>query len=586
MVDYGYNISYMNISSETRNCQNCKKDFIIEPDDLLFYEKIKVPVPTFCMFCRLQRRMTYRNERTLYKRKCDANNHSESIISMYSPECKIPVYDSKYWNGDEWDAINFGIKYDFSVPFFETFKKMILVVPVQSLFNLNGFNSDYSNCTFDSKNCYLNFASDRNEDTAYLYHSIENKNCYDMFGSRKNENCYALLDSERCFNCSHIYLSDGCINSSYLYDCRNCQNCIGSYGLRNAKYFIFNKEYSPEDYKKVSDGLGLSLKSGRKNVEIEFDNLLKKYPRKFFNGRHTANSSGNYINGGENCKICFDIEGPAKDLKYVTYGVTNINSVYDTYAIGFNIENSYEILVGGDGTYNSSFSTYIPNCYNINYSSSLNNCHDCFACIGLRNKQYCILNKQYTKEEYEELVPKIIKHMNDMPYIDSEGRVYKYGEFFPSELSPFCYNETIAQEYFPLTKEQAISQGYKWKDKEERNYTIDIYNSDIPDNINDVNDDITTKIIECAHKGKCNHQCTEAFKIIPEEYQFYKCMNLPLPRLCPNCRHYERLAQRNPMKLWHRTCMQDGCTNEFETSYAPERPEIIYCESCYKKEVY
>ncbi|MFA5827608.1 MAG: hypothetical protein WC839_03905, partial [Candidatus Paceibacterota bacterium] len=209
-----------------------------------------------------------------------------------------------------------------------------------------------------------------------------------------------------------------------------------------------------------------------------------------------------------------------------------------------------------------------------------------FACIGLRSKQYCILNKQYTKKQYEELVPKIIKHMNDMPYIDSKGRIYKYGEFFPSELSPFCYNETIAQEYFPLTKEQALDQGYKWKDKEERNYQIDIKNKDIPDNIKDITDDILGKIIECGHKGGCNQQCTEAFKIIPEELQFYQRMNLPLPRLCPNCRHYERLAQRNPLKLWHRSCMKEGCTNEFETSYAPERPEIIYCEKCYQQEVY
>jgi hypothetical protein len=32
---------------ETKICQNCKKNFIIEPDDFGFYEKIKVPPPTF-----------------------------------------------------------------------------------------------------------------------------------------------------------------------------------------------------------------------------------------------------------------------------------------------------------------------------------------------------------------------------------------------------------------------------------------------------------------------------------------------------------------------------------------------------------
>jgi len=104
--------------------------------------------------------------------------------------------------------------------------------------------------------------------------------------------------------------------------------------------------------------------------------------------------------------------------------------------------------------------------------------------------------------------------------------------------------------------------------------------------MNTVQDDITTKVIECAHKGTCNQQCTEAFKIIPEELQFYKRMNLPLPHLCPNCRHYERLSQRNPLKLWHRHCMKSGCTNEFETSYSPDRPEIVYCEKCYQQEVY
>jgi len=198
-----------------------------------------------------------------------------------------------------------------------------------------------------------------------------------------------------------------------------------------------------------------------------------------------------------------------------------------------------------------------------------------------------------------------------MPYMDQKGRVYRYGEFFPPELSPFAYNETIAQEYFPLTKEEAEAQGYRWRDPDTKNYTITKLPSALPDHIKDVNDSILKETIGCAHAappaGGCNHQCTTAFKIIPEELQFYRRMNLPLPRLCPNCRHYERLAQRNPLRLWHRQCMCDPstssgqatkyqntakhfhgdkpCPNEFETSYSPERPEIVYCEQCYNAEV-
>ncbi|KKQ20431.1 MAG: hypothetical protein US35_C0039G0003 [Parcubacteria group bacterium GW2011_GWA2_37_10] len=201
------------------------------------------------------------------------------------------------------------------------------------------------------------------------------------------------------------------------------------------------------------------------------------------------------------------------------------------------------------------------------------------------------MNKQYTKEEYEKLISKIIESMNDLSYIDKKGEVYRYGEFFPSELSPFCYNETVAQEYFPLNKEEATKRGYQWKDREERNYKVDIPAENIS---SDINEDIIGKVIECSHKGKCNEQCTEAFKIIPEEFSFYKRMNLPLPTLCPNCRHYQRLNKRNPNKLWHRECMCDKgnhihkghCLNEFETSYAPDRPEMVYCEKCYQQEVY
>jgi hypothetical protein len=226
------------------------------------------------------------------------------------------------------------------------------------------------------------------------------------------------------------------------------------------------------------------------------------------------------------------------------------------------------------------------------------NCHDlknCFGCVGLRKKQYCILNKQYTKEQYEELIPKIIEQMNVLPYVDNKNRVYKYGEFFPSELSPFLYNETIAHEHFPLSKEEIIQKGFYWRDPEARDYAIEITNEEIPDTIEETDESIIGKVIECKHKGTCNEQCTEAFKLIPEEYSFYKRMNIPIPHLCPNCRHYERFKQVNPTKLYNRSCMcqqlnhsnhSGNCSQEFETTYSPEKLEILYCEKCYHQEVY
>jgi hypothetical protein len=241
--------------------------------------------------------------------------------------------------------------------------------------------------------------------------------------------------------------------------------------------------------------------------------------------------------------------------------------------------------IGVESVNNVKFSSVTDETSYAQYADMCSGCNNIFGCVGLRQKEYCILNKQYTKEEYEALVPKIIEHMNQMPHIDSKGRIYKYGEFFPAEFSVFAYNETVAQENHPLSKELAQEGGYSWREPERRNYAIDIKAEDLPDNTKDISVSIVDKNISCLHGGTCNDQCSEAFRITSQEFQFYQQMNLPVPRLCPNCRHYERLKQRNPVKLWHRKCMKPGCNNEFETSYAPERPEIIYCEKCYQQEV-
>lgn len=152
--------------------------------------------------------------------------------------------------------------------------------------------------------------------------------------------------------------------------------------------------------------------------------------------------------------------------------------------------------------------------------------------------------------------------------------------FFHKELSCFGYNETPASEEFPLSKSEAISDGFLWEDTERGTYGKETMSWDkIPEIVNDIDIDITKEIFTC-------ESCNKNYRIIQGELLFYKKLDIPLPHLCPDCRHYRRMQSRGPNKLWHRTCMNTDCNNEFETSYAPDRPEIIYCESCYQKEVY
>src|SRR3989344_8834739 len=115
------------MTSETRQCQNCRQSFVIEPDDFGFYEKIEVPPPTRCPECRYQRRLANRNEWSFYKRTCSLCGKEN--ISIYNPEYPGLVYCQTCWWSDKWDRYAYGREFDFSRPFFEQFQELRLKVP-------------------------------------------------------------------------------------------------------------------------------------------------------------------------------------------------------------------------------------------------------------------------------------------------------------------------------------------------------------------------------------------------------------------------------------------------------------------------
>lgn len=575
-------VGTMLMKSETKNCQNCKKDFIIDSEDFNFYEKIKVPPPTFCPDCRFQRRLLFRNNRVFYRRECAMCK--KSLLAIYSKDKPFTVYCRECWLSDKWDPINFGKEYDFSAPFFTQFRALQVAVPRENMYQTNFISSEYCNYGLDIKECYLVFGGINNERVYFGNQLFDSRDSLDVAFSEKLEFSYQLFECARTNKLFFSSYSEDCVESYYLIDCKNCLNCFGCVGLRNKQYCIFNQQYSKEDYKKFVEESNLGSFKPHTDIRKRLQDLALTVFRRYARVYRSVNSTGDDLLEARNTHNSFSSR-QVEDSKYLFFCRNKTKDCYDTSFQGFGAELSYEIAHGFSGS-NTAFGVKNHSNQDARYNEECHDCKSIFGCEGLRKKSYCILNKQYTKEEYEKLLPKIIEQMKAMPYVDRRGIIYKYGEFFPSELSPFAYNETIAQEYFPLTREEALEKNSTWKDLEERNYQIDLKTSDIPDNIEEVGEDIISKVIECEHKRDCTEQCTEAFKIVAEEFKFYKRFNLPLPRLCPNCRHYQRLKQRNPLKLWHRKCMREGCINEFETSYAPDRLDIIYCERCYQQEVY
>ena len=570
-------------ASSVRACQNCKNDFVIEPDDFEFYKKIKVPAPTFCPQCRLQRRFAWRNEWKLFRKK---DIHGKEIFSFLHEDSPVKIMEVAEWYADSWDPTSYGREYDFSKPFFEQFRELLGQVPIMSRSLVNPVRSDFCTNATEPKDCYLTFGLSYVENSAYSIWGAKSKDIFDCHMYNESELCYDSVNISKCYRAQYSVDCEDCSEIMFCKNCVGCNNCFGCVNLKNKSYYIFNEAYSKEEYTDKLKEFGVS---SRKNVEALRERSVSywiKFPNKFFHGRHNVDVSGDYINNSKNAQHCWRILG-AENVKYCqNFTVGGVKDSYDHSNFGDGTELIYESLILGDGAYDVAFSSQCyPATSNLRYSYFCQNSSYLFGCISLRNKQYCILNKQYTKEEYEELAPKIIKQMNDMPYTDKKERVYRYGEFFPSELSPHAYNETLANEIFPLTKKEAEEEGFAWHEQKNREFSASKSALLLPDDIKDVDDSILKEVISCPHNGKCDHECAGVFRITNQELQFYRKLHIPLPQICQNCRHYARFAWRNPPKVWHRKCMNPGCNNEFETSYAPDRPEIIYCEDCYNKEV-
>jgi len=584
------------MNSETRNCRNCKTEFTIEPDDFSFYEKIQIPPPAKCPDCRFQARLSFRNNRVFYKRQCALCG--AGMLTVYHPSSPFTVYCRECWLSDKWDPMQYGRPYDFSIPFFAQFQSLQRTVPRPNLYRTNFQNSDYCNYGLDFKDCYLLFGGRYNERVHFANQIFNSHDSFDIAYSSQVEFGYELFECRRVNRLFYSHHSNDCLNSYYLVDCHNCQNCFGCVNLRNKQYHIWNVPHAKEEYEAFLRGANVGSYTAHQGFSARLRELVEKNPRRYAHILKGLNSDGDDIYEVKNVHDSF-ASGEAEDSRFLFYLQNKSKDCYDCSFQGWNAEKLYQICHGFGGM-NVQFG--VRNLYNQDalYNEECHNSANIFGCEGLRKKQYCVLNVQYPKEEYESLKEKIIEHMK---------KTGEWGEFFPIALSPFAYNETIAQEFFPLIKESAITTGFTWREDAVRNYQITLATERISDDIKGVPDSVLSEVVACAHGGACLHQCTTAFKITKEEIQFYRSMSLPLPRLCPNCRHYERLGQRNPLKLWKRQCMcnevtsdkdqvtnkykntaahfhgNSPCSNEFKTTYAPERKEIVYCEQCYQAEV-
>ncbi|MFA5994992.1 MAG: hypothetical protein WCW27_00810 [Patescibacteria group bacterium] len=557
-------------------CQVTKQPFTVTSEELDFQKKISptfsgqkflIPPPTLSPLERLRRRTSQRNENFFYHNKSAFSG--QPLISIYASNsnCKVVTHDE--WFSDAWDALSYGQAVNTTQPFFVQFASLQAKVPRANVVALSNENSDYSTGTAYCKNCYLINSSEYCEDCYYGKLFQSSKNCLDCTYVYNSELLYECFNVDKGYNCKYVYNSQDVTDSWFCDNLRGCQDCFLCTNLFGQQYYFLNQSLSESEYKqKVKEYIGDPKKLAE--AKITFADLRKKRIYKYANIVKSEACTGDFIANSKQCVDCYDMTD-SEDCRYVQVGV-QVKDLLDCSNMYIKPELSYEVL-GTIGTYNVHFCLFVFHSSDLWYCEQCFSCQHCFGCVGLRNKQYCIFNKQYAKDEYEKQAAQIIEQMQKTHSTSSGPN--GWGEFFPSSLSPFGYNETLANEYLPLTKTEALARGYNWREENVFAAKQDEYV--IPPNINDVPDDICQKILYCSATGK-------PYKIIPQELKFYRQMGLPIPRLCPEQRYRERMQLRHPRQLWNRTCAK--CKQAVKTTFTPERPEAVYCEECYNKAIY
>lgn len=535
-------------------CQKCQSNFEIYEQDKIFYEKVGVSEPTLCPNCRLQRRAIFRNEFNLYKTNCAKSG--KEIVAMYRPDSNAVVYDAKAWWSDEWEGLDYAQDFDFSKTFTEQFRDLQLKVPRLALYGKNNENSDYTNHTEGCQNCYM-CADTVATNTYYSKWAFYDDHLIDCYQVDHSSFCYFSQYVGGGNNLKFCCLSGGSSDSSFLYDCKNCQNCIFSYNLRNKEYYIENQPCTQEQYQQYIQNIDTGSFQNLETYRAKYEQMIEEMPHRFAQIVSCEDCTGDYINKSKDVQDSYGVTD-CRDCRYI-HDSGFANDCYDMFECAFDCELQYETHAcnRGKNLISCSASYDVNNCY---YSEMCHNSEELFGCIGLRHKKYCIFNKQYSKGEYFELKTRIIEHMK---------QTGEWGEFFHPSLSFFAYNESTVMEFVPLSKEQAIAQGFEWHE-DKRDFKPATY--ELPDHVKDTPDSVCNETLSC-------QGCTRNYRIIKQELDFYRQQNIALPRKCFLCRYYQRIDRKPSFSLYLRNCSL--CQIEVQSSYPPQNLTKILCESCY-----
>src|SRR3989344_393602 len=542
--------------------QYCEGEFKITDLDIEFFKLLRVPAPKLCPTCRRIRRFSFVNTATLYKHPNNTPGKSGNIISFVPLVSPLIIYDVESYQ-TIFEPYTYATMYDKARPFFDQFYDLRLRVPQPAITrDPSNINSEYSLNGKNLKNGYCVSGGLNSEDVWYSQIVSDSREIMDCYLVRKSEQSYESVQSINLYTSSFIFFSKNCINSQFLYDCRNCQDCFGCVNLRNKRYCWFNKQLSKEEFETSLKNANMESRESRELLIEKFWAFVKTQPLNASRCEHSHDVEGVNIADSKDCHYMLNSE-KSEHERYVDSVVKHKDSM-DVYISGGS-EKLYETASVGSQCANVNFSLASKFITDSEFVINCRNCTNCFACIGLENKSYCIFNRQYDKKDYFKELDRI-----KVSLLNND----EYGEFLPYRFSTFAYNGSSADLAFPLDKISTKKLDALWQPDTEIDLGgLEVISGDaLYDTIAGVNDSILNMAIICKENGR-------AFWIVPTELAFYRKHDIPLPTVHPYRRIRNRFKFVGDRKIYKTTC--NFCKKNINSMYNPEENWTLYCSECY-----
>lgn len=545
----------------------CEDEFEITKEDIEFLKMFKVPAPQFCPTCRSMRRFIHMNQVRYSKIKCNAEGHDEMIISQFPRECPFGVVDWEYYISDDFEPAEF--EYDENESPLAQFFMLRKKVPMPSFLNRDSscINSDYSSGGRNLKNGYHCSGCFSSEDIWYSGLVHESREIMDSTSIKASDMVYGSIQGNKIYKSAFVFFTRDTSDCMFMYDCRNCSDCFGCVNLRNKRFCVWNKQLTREEYEEFMKSVYPLTHDKLEEYKEKFWELVKSLPMNATRNTMSVNYTGTNIDESKDIQGSIEVY-KSENLRYC-YGALHMSDSMDVLYSGGHSDYLYQTCNVGSQSHNSKYSVSTKTAIDCEFVFNCRHVTNCFMCVGIEDKKFCILNKQYREEEYFNLVDKIKCAL----LVRGE-----YNDCVGFNFSAQAYNFSNAQLYFPLSNEEIVNLGgYVASDQLTNVGDMEILLKDeIPQTIVEVTDDILDKAIMCTVTGR-------PFRITETELIFLRKMKLPLPRIHPVARIESRYKFYSIGKNYKVTCA--NCHKNILSMFSPDESYILYCEDCYNREV-